>query len=917
MFTKILKYSGLKLFFTGIMIFLCSVYSLAETRGYYFSHSPSVSLVPLVPAERSFGEAERSSDEADSTESDDRGLTDDQSRDFSDTLNSTKQDSLSTDSSTAQKSTGVDSVIYASSKDSLIFFVDQKKMNLYGSSEIKYKDTDLKSENIKVDFNTNSVEATGVYHQRGNKTDTTKEVPNTKLIGTPVLKEGTETYTGTRINYNFKTTQGYITSAGTSSEGAYYTGEKIKKVDQKTYFIEDGIYTTCDHTPPDYYFYSPKMKVIQNNQIIARWIWLYFGGVPFPVPLPFAVFPLQTGRRSGIIAPVFGYDGRYGNYLSHFGYFWAINDYMDWNVTGDYYTRGSIALASRFRYVKRYDYSGDVEAGYKLFKLGQSTDPGASESREWRLSWSHHQNITPTLRFDANLQFLSSNYFQRTSIDLSQVLQNTIISSASLFKSWDESGNSMSINYFRRQVLQTGEINETLPNITFNKAQTYPFQNPLNSGEQKWYELFGYSYSGQFQNQRTKINGVLNSRAGVLHTITGGLSPKFGHFSISPNFNYQEKWYNKRIEEYYAGPSFYGGDSIVTRDVNQINFVRTFNLGVSASTRFYGIFSPHIFGIAAIRHTVNPAISYNYQPDFSQPYWGYYGRFVDSKGNVVKYDKFSREVYGGVSAGQQQSISFSLGNIFEMKTEVDPTDTTSKEKKIQLLNLNAGLSYNFAADSLKFSDINLSYWTQVGKLLNISGSSSFSLYDFDQRIKSPVNRFLINEGKGLVRMTNFSFSLSTSLSGERLSSSDNKTKTDSASQKGEFELVQESNAYSRGIYNNAEADFSIPWDISLNYNYNISKYNPIESFKSSNLSANLNFNLTKNWKVSVTGSYDFMMKEFVAPQIRISRDLHCWIMNFTWNPVGLYSGYMLEIKVKAPQLSDLKITKRDQFFNGR
>jgi hypothetical protein len=60
-----------------------------------------------------------------------------------------------------------------------------------------------------------------------------------------------------------------------------------------------------------------------------------------------------------------------------------------------------------------------------------------------------------------------------------------------------------------------------------------------------------------------------------------------------------------------------------------------------------------------------------------------------------------------------------------------------------------------------------------------------------------------------------------------------------------------------------------------------------------------------------------MQKEFVAPQIRISRDLHAWIMNFTWNPVGLYTGYMLEIKVKAPQLSDLKVTKRDQFFSGR
>ena len=85
----------------------------------------------------------------------------------------------------------------------------------------------------------------------------------------------------------------------------------------------------------------------------------------------------------------------------------------------------------------------------------------------------------------------------------------------------------------------------------------------------------------------------------------------------------------------------------------------------------------------------------------------------------------------------------------------------------------------------------------------------------------------------------------------------------------------------------------------------------------SSISGSLNFNLTPKWKFSVTGSYDLQQKEFAAPQVRISRDLHCWVMNFTWNPIGTYRGYNLEIRVKAPQLQDLKITKRDQFYEGR
>ncbi|HKI79828.1 MAG TPA: putative LPS assembly protein LptD [Ignavibacteriaceae bacterium] len=777
---------------------------------------------------------------------------------------------------------------------------------MYGKSELKFKNTDLKSKNIYVDFNSSNVEAVGP------ETDSSKA----NKEGHPVLKEGTETYTGDNIKYNFKTTQGFITAAGTETDGSYYTGEKIKKVDPTTYFIEDGIYTTCDHNPPHFYFYSPKMKVIQNEQIIARWIWLYFGGVPFPIPLPFAVFPIQSGRRSGIIAPVIGDDQRYGNYISHFGYFWAINDYMDANLTADYYTRGSFAVSSRFRYVKRYDYSGNIEAGYKYFRNGDPSDPDVSESTDWRLYWSHHQNITPTLRFDANLQFLSSNYLSRTSIDLSQVLQNNIYSNATLFKNWEESGNSMSISYSRSQDLEKGNVSEVLPNLSFNKSQSYPFKSDFNSGDQKWYELFGYNYSGQFQNRRNKVNGEVTSNAGVLHTISGGLSPKLGHISLSPNFNYQEKWYNKSIEKIDYGPGYSGSDSVVTNDITGFKFVRTFSLGINASTRLYGIVNPHILGIASIRHTFSPSISYNYQPDFSRPGWGYYGRYYDSNGKEVTYDKFANSVYGGAPSGERQSISLSLGNLFEMKTEVDPTDTTSKEKKIQLLNLNAGISYNFAADSLKFSDINVSYRTQVGSALDISGSSTFTLYDYEKNV-GKVDRFLINEGKGLARLTSFNFSLSTHLSGERSVSGDDVVSVDTSIQKGEFDLIQESNAMSKGIYGETEADFSIPWDISLNYNYSVSKPTPYNTFKSSNISANLNFNLTKYWKISLTGSYDFIVNEFIAPQVRISRDLHAWILNFTWNPVGLYTGYMLEIRVKAPQLSDLKITKRDQFFSGR
>ena len=399
---------------------------------------------------------------------------------------------------------------------------------------------------------------------------------------------------------------------------------------------------------------------------------------------------------------------------------------------------------------------------------------------------------------------------------------------------------------------------------------------------------------------------------GLQHSVTSDMSPKIGYFTLSPRVRLDSKWYNEQIER-FAVTSSTGSDSIVTNDIKELSAVTTFDVGLNASTKFYGMFNINSLGINAVRHTVTPSISYNYRPDFSQPGWGYYGAYTKSDGSIVTYNKYQKEVYGGADAGEQQNINFSVGNNFELKTTVDPTDTTSKENKIQLLNLTVGTGYNFAADSLNFADINLTYRTQVGEFFDLSGTSRFTPYDYSGTT-SRINRYLVDAGKGLLRLTGLNFSVSSSISGEKFASSEK----ESEQAEDEFGLVdQQSKSVYQGIYNLQDPDFTIPWSISLTYNYNLNRPTPEQSTTYSNLSGSLSFSITPSWKFDLTGSYDFESKEFAAPQITISRDLHCWFMNFVWNPIGTYTGFRFEIRVKAPQLQDLKITKQDQFFNTR
>jgi hypothetical protein len=824
------------------------------------------------------------------------------------TLLKSPNDSLAVRDTLVKKKYDVDTVIYSSASDSLIFYVSKKKMDLFGDSQLQYRDTDLKSANIKIDFSTNDIDAEGVPSD---------SVPG-KFKGNPILVDKGETYNGVKMKFNFKTSRGFLTSVGSKLEGAIYNGDKIKRMDKETYFIEDGIYTTCDETPPHYYFYAHEMKVIQKTEIDAKWIWLYFGGVPLPIPIPFAVFPLESGRRSGIIVPAFGSDATYGYYFSRFGYFQVINDYMDVNLYGTYFTRGSYDMNSRFRYAKRYNFSGEIDADYIYRKTGMTSDPDYSNRTDWNLQINHNQTIDPTMRLDANLHFSSSNYNSRNVTNLNQILNSQILSSATLFKTWEEAGNSLSLSYSRTQDISSGSTNgntnEVLPNLTFSMSQKYPFRGKGVSTDQKWYDLIGIGYSGQFENLRDKINGDLNIRGGFNHQITTSFSPKIGYFNFTPNFGYNEKWYNKYMIEEIGKSPVTGNDTLIVKDGYKLNAVRTFYTGVSVQTRFYGIFNPNILGIASIRHSVNPSLSYNYTPDFSKPGWGYYATYIDTNGQKVKYDKYQNTVFGGAPLGEQQNISFSLDNLFEMKTKVDPTDTTSKEKKIRLLDIHASMSYNFAAIEFKLSDLNIDYSTQVGDYLNLHSNTTFTPYDYAQD-QARINKYLINEGKGLFRLTNFSLNLSTSLSGEKLKPKESEVPKPEDKPATELENLNRQNY--QGVYNQKEPDFSIPWSLSLSYNYSLNKPTPLNSTSYSNLSGSLDFNLTPAWKFSVSGSYDFKEKQFAAPQIQISRDLHCWIMNFTWNPIGLYRGYNLEIRVKAPQLQDLKLTKRSDFYSGK
>ena len=219
---------------------------------------------------------------------------------------------------------------------------------------------------------------------------------------------------------------------------------------------------------------------------------------------------------------------------------------------------------------------------------------------------------------------------------------------------------------------------------------------------------------------------------------------------------------------------------------------------------------------------------------------------------------------------------------------------------------------------MNFSDFGISYRTNIGQYFDISGNASYNPYVFDTAANkgqgARVNKFLLKEHGRFGDLTSFSLSLSTSFKGEKKQNPSDagipdKVKQEQAAVSGEGTTQPSQRKMYYSIYDREDADFSIPWNVTLGYNFSQSQPTPENYSRASTLNASLSFNLTTKWQIATSGSYDFVRKQHFIPSVSVTRDLHCWTMSFSWFPMGTLEGYRFELKVKAPQLQDLKLTK--------
>ncbi|WP_194830997.1 putative LPS assembly protein LptD [Prolixibacter sp. SD074] len=826
-------------------------------------------------------------------------------------------DSLSNNAQKEQKPSqqvqSIDAEITYTASDSLDFSITGKKVYMYGDAQVDYKDIELKADYIELNLDSSEVYAVGLPDSTGT------------IQGKPNFKQGSEEFQADKIRYNFKTKKGIVFGVTTEQQGGYVQAERTKLVNDSTYCLKNGKYTTCDAEHPHFYLEMTKAKVISNKKIITGPAYLVVEDLPlYFAIIPFGFFPNSPKYSSGFLIPSYGEEKNRGFFLRDFGYYWAASDYFDVALRGDIYSKGSRGLKFHTNYKLRYKFSGSFDMKYYKNVFGDKGLPGYYTQNDFAMTWSHRMDpkASPNQTFSASVNFSTSSYDQNNSYSTQNYLTNTKQSSISYTKRWENSPFSMSVNLRHSQNSRDTTINLTLPQMTVNMNRIYPFKSKQSIGKQKWYEKIGITYTADIQNKTKsgmKEYDLLNSsfvsdwENGVKQTIPVSTSFKALKFlTISPSFNYTERWYTKQIRKDY------------NYDTNQLQVTDTiygftrdydYSFSVGASTKLYGMYVPRNPNskIKGIRHVMTPSISFSTRPDFSDPRYGMYGTVAvyDSLGRpeYIRYPYHQNALYGTAGQGRSGSIGFSLNNTLEMKKLKSEKDTTSKDayKKIKLLDqLSLSGSYNLAADSLNLSNISLRGRTKVGGT-NINFGAIFDPYAMVDGRR--INTFEVNQTGKLARLTSANLSFGLSFKSKKNDDKNGKTPGEEAVDDGQGKLLP-------GEYPEYE-DFNLPWDVRLDYSFRYSKPRP-------DLSANItstvdfsgNVNLTKKWKIGFSSGYDIGNSQVTFTQFNVFRDLHCWQMSLNLIPFGYRQSYSFTIRATSALLKDLKLDKRQSFYDN-
>ena len=862
---------------------------------------------------------------------------------------STAIDTTAADS--AKRKPGIDAPVDYECTDSLVYDAETRLVHLYGKAQVKYMDMTLNAAKITMNMDSSMVRAAGERDTAG------------ILQDKPVYSQGSDNYHSELMAFNFKTKKGYITNVETTQGDGFMQSQHSKRAADGTLYLEHAKYTTCDAKHPHFYLALSRAKVRPGKESVFGPAYLVVADVPLPLAVPYGFFPFNKKYSSGFIMPSYGDETSRGFYLRDGGYYFAINDYMDIKALGEIYTKGSWGLSAETNYRKRYRYNGNFYISFLRTVDGEKNMPDYAVTKSLKVQWTHSKDAkaSPNTTFSARVNFASENYERSNLESMYNPLaytQSTRASSVSFSHTFPSIGLNIAGSTNLTQSLRDSSVSMTLPDLSISLNRFYPFRRKHQAGKERWYEKISMSYTGSLSNSINtkedklfKSNLVKDWRNGMQHRIPiDATFQVFKYINISPQFSLRDIMYTNRVMRSW--------DETTQKEVADTTYgfynLYDWSLGVSANTTLYGFYKPwrKLFGdkIIAVRHVFKPSVSFSYAPDFTSSHYGYQRTYVktDANGEVstVTYSPYSGGIYSYPSGTKQGMITMSVSNNVEMKVKSD-RDTTG-ERKISLIDeLYGALSYNMAAETRPWSNLNTRIRLKLTKNYTFSMAAVFATYAYafdkngrvvtSDRTEWSYGRF--GRFQGMSQNLSYTFNNETlsklfSRRSDRSTASNDETDTDTDTDAEDANIDPDlRNAKKGGKQKKQKAKvdedgylrFSLPWSFTVSYGISMAEDRskqinvrrmryPYSFTQTMNFSGYLR--IAEGWNISFTSGYDFNYHELSMTTASVSRDLHCFEMSCSV-VLRPYSSFNFTFRARANELADaLKWDKRSSYSSN-
>ena len=812
-------------------------------------------------------------------------------------------------------------------------------------AEVTYGRQKLEAAVVELLFDSDELRAEGIRADTG-------------LVGRPKLTQGSDVVESERLFFNLRTERGRFLLARTRFEDGFIRAGQVKVGPDSTLYIRDGIFTTCPCVDdPSYSLRASKMKVVGGKTVYTGPIQLYLFNIPTFLVLPFGLLPTTEGRRSGFLPPTYGED-TYGFYLRGLGWYWSVSPYLDVQVTGGLWSRGSFQVTPRLRYARRYRYTGSVELDYARTRTGEPTDPDYTVVPATRLGWTHSQTFTPTTNLSANVNLSTTGYQRSFSETISQRVSQSATSTVNFSTAWPRAGRSLNAALNATTNFVTGAGQLTLPSLSFSQSARQPFKRrgAPSTARPRWYESLTYSLSSTVNNSfsfsplpqdtllkydpeaatfawydalvspsryrratRTSQGTGFDSRAE--HSLPIGLSATLERFrtTVSASAAYNETWLlaTERLDADTASAT-----GTLRRRVDGFFAYRRGTASVSATTTAYGLFPLRVGKLDGLRHTLRPSVGMAFSPDFQADAFGYMRTVTLRNGSQQRYSI----VPGATPSPATAAVTLGLDNVFESRIRREDSTGVVTRTPLPLLTLTLNTAYNAVADSFRLAPVSFSARTTLGRV-EVNAGGSLAPYRLSADGTRLEDRLAFGFGDGLVlpRFSSLNVSASTRFSGGRRGDPRPTQRQSFASfvpgalpgerngalpsplrsgPDGGADDVRSGDGLGPRLGAAPYADFSIPWSVSLSGTY--SSFAPLAVVtRTFTVGATFDVNVTPRWKVQGTTGLDLVARDISTTNLAVLRDFDCWEMSFSWVPFGAYQSYGFNLQVKSGKLREL------------